>query len=59
MLSYRKEDKKWLIKIKGGEKPIKLFKTKAEAEEYLEEMADNQGASVSIKKRDGKFQKKH
>ena len=59
LLSYRKEDKKWIIKISGGEKVIKTFKSIAEAEEYLEEMADNQGANVSVKKKDGKFQKKH
>ena len=59
MLTYRAEQRKWAIKIKGGEKVIKYFNTKAEAEEYLEELADNQGASVSIKKKDGKFQKKH
>lgn len=56
-LTYRKDVDKWQIILTHGEKAIKLFKTKAEAETYLKELAANQKANVSIKKKDGKFQK--
>ena len=39
----RKEDGKWAVKYAGGEKAIKLFNTKAEAEAYTKTMAENQG----------------
>ena len=35
-LTKRKEDDMWAITFVGGEKAVKLFKTKKEAEEYLE-----------------------
>jgi hypothetical protein len=58
LLSYRKEDRKWQIIQFKGKKAIKLFDTKAEAEAYLKVLAKNQDANVSVKKKDGKFQKK-
>ena len=58
-LSNRKEDKMWIIKLQGSDKVIQTFKTKAEAEAILKVLAKNQNASVSIKTKDGKFQKKH
>lgn len=39
----RKEDNKWAVKFAGGEKVIKLFDTKVEAEAYTKKMAENQG----------------
>lgn len=39
----KREDGMWQVKYAGGEKAIKLFKTKAEAEEYTKKMAENQG----------------
>ena len=39
----RKEDGKWAVKYAGGEKAIKLFNTKVEAEAYTKKMAENQG----------------
>lgn len=42
-VAKRAEDGKWAVKFAGGEKVIKLFDTKAEAEEYTKKMAENQG----------------
>lgn len=39
----KREDGMWQVKFAGGEKAIKLFKTKVEAEEYTKQMAENQG----------------
>ena len=39
----KREDGMWQVKYAGGEKAIKLFKTKVEAEEYTKSMAENQG----------------
>lgn len=45
-VSKREEDGMWQVKYAGGEKAIKLFKTKAEAAEYCEKMAENQDGVV-------------
>ena len=45
-VSKRAEDGKWVVKFAGGEKVIKTFATKAEAEAYSEQMAENQGGIV-------------
>lgn len=62
VLNKRAVDGKWSVKYKGGEKAIKLFDTKAEAEAYTKKMAENQGGSYIAKaskgKNKGKFQKK-
>ncbi len=47
-LKKRPEDGKWEVLKQGGEKAIKLFKTKAEAEEYCAKLADNQGGTVLV-----------
>ncbi len=47
-VSKRKEDGKWQVFISGSDKVIKLFATKAEAEEYCEKMAKNQGATLLV-----------
>ena len=52
-LTKRKEDGMWAITFVGGQKAVKLFKTKKEAEEYLATLADNQGASALIKNSKG------
>lgn len=39
----KREDGMWQVKYAGGEKAIKLFKTKVEAEAYTKQMAENQG----------------
>ena len=52
-LTKRKEDDMWAITFVGGSKPVKLFKTKKEAEEYLEVLTKNQGASALIRNSKG------
>ena len=47
-VSKRAEDNKWKVFIRGSDKVIKLFDTKAEAEEYCTKMAKNQGATLQI-----------
>ena len=47
-VSKREEDGMWQIKLKNGEKAIKLFKTKAEAEEYAKVLGGNQEGTVLI-----------
>lgn len=45
-VSKREEDDKWQVKGRGDNKAIKLFNTKAEAEEYTKKMAENQGGTM-------------
>lgn len=52
-LTKRKEDNMWAITFVGGKKPVKLFKTKKEAEEYLEVLTKNQGATALIRNSKG------
>ena len=52
-LTKRKEDNMWAITFVGGEKAVKLFKTKKEAEEYLEVLSKNQGATALIRNSKG------
>lgn len=47
-VSKRAEDGKWALKFAGGEKVIKLFDTKAEAEEAAKKMGANQDATVLV-----------
>jgi hypothetical protein len=58
----KREDGKWQIKFAGGEKAIKLFNTKAEADAAAKEMAANQKGTVLVHaskgKNKGKIQKK-
>lgn len=59
-VSKRADDGMWQVKVSGG-KVIKLFKTKAEAEEYTSRMAANQDKAIifhaSKGKNKGKFGK--
>ena len=59
-ISKRTTDNMWQVKVSGG-KVIKLFKTKAEAEEYTSRMAQNQDKAIifhaSKGKNKGKFGK--
>ena len=52
-LTKRKEDGMWAITFVGGQKAVKLFKTKKEAEEYLAVLTKNQGASALIRNSKG------
>lgn len=58
----KREDGKWQVKFAGGDKAIKLFDTKVEAEAAAKEMAKNQNGAVlthaSKGKSKGKIQKK-
>ena len=61
-LSKRASDNKWQVFRAGSDKVIKLFDTKAEAEEYTKRMAENQGVGylshASKGKNKGRIQKK-
>ena len=61
-LSKRASDGKWQVFRAGSDKVIKLFDTKAEAEAYTKQMAENQGVAylshASKGKNKGKIQKK-
>ena len=59
MVTYDKENKDWVIKKTGAVKASKRCKTKKEALEIVEKLAENQDLNVSVKKKDGKFQKKY
>ncbi len=51
-------DGRWQVKRANSEKILKIFDTKAEAEEYAKRVAANQGSTVVRQKKDGKIQKK-
>ena len=48
----------WQVKRAKALKALKIFKTKAEAEQYAKQVANNQGPNVVRLKKDGKIQKK-
>lgn len=50
----KRSDGKWAVKFAGGEKAIKLFNTQAEAKEYTNKMAANQGGAVLVHNSKGK-----
>lgn len=52
-LTKRKEDGMWAITFVGGQKAVKLFKTKKEAEAALAILTENQGATALIKNSKG------
>lgn len=56
-VTWREEDRVWVVKKEGSDKATKLFRTKAEAEEFANQLAENQGSRVVRQKKDGKFQK--
>ncbi|MCR5732379.1 MAG: DUF2188 domain-containing protein [Sphaerochaetaceae bacterium] len=49
--------KGWGLRRKGSEKTIKYYKTKLEGVEAIVRISDNQKTSVSIRLKNGKFQK--
>ena len=53
-LKKRFEDGLWEVVREGGTKAIKLFDTKAEAEEYCAKMAENQDGIVRVHASKGK-----
>lgn len=50
----KREDGKWQVKIGGGEKVIKTYATKAEAEADVKRMAGNTGKGVLVHASKGK-----
>ena len=58
MVTYDKEDKTWVVKKTGATRASKRCKTKKEAMEVAERLAENQDLNISVKKKDGKFQKR-
>jgi hypothetical protein len=58
-ITKRTEDGMWQVKAEGNTKATKLFKTKAEAEEYVKTLvSNNEGSKVIKHKKTGEFQKK-
>ena len=52
-LTKRKEDGMWAITFVGGQKAVKLFKTKKEAEAALKVLTENQDATALIRNSKG------
>ena len=57
MITYDKEEKLWVVKKTNAKKASKKFKTKADAYEYAERLATERDMALTVKKKDGKFQK--
>ena len=57
MITFDKEQKLWVVKKTGAKKASKKFKTKPEAVKYADRLSSDQGLSLTVKKKDGKFQK--
>lgn len=58
-ITKRAEDGQWQVKGEGAQRATKLFRTKAEAEEYVKTLvANNEGSRAVPHKKDGKYQKK-
>jgi len=58
-ITKRAEDGRWQVKAEGASKATKLFRTKAEAEEYVKTLvANNEGSRAVPHKKDGTYQKK-
>ncbi len=58
MVTYDKERKDWVVKKTGAARASKRCKTKKEAMEVAEKLAETQELNISVKKKDGKFQKR-
>ena len=57
MITYDKEDKLWVVKKTNAKKASKKFKTKSEAYVYAERLSEARDMALTVKKKDGKFQK--
>lgn len=53
-VTKRDSDGKWAIRIQGSDKVIKLFDTKAEAEEYCKTLGANQQGTILFHASKGK-----
>lgn len=56
---YDRESMTWVIRKDGSTRAFRRVKTKKEALEIAKELSKKQDVSVSVHKRDGKFQKKN
>lgn len=57
IVAYDKEKGDWVVKKTTSSRASKRCKTKAEAVKVAERLAETQELNLSVKKRDGKFQK--
>ena len=57
MVIYDKENKEWVVKKTGAQRASKRCRTKVEALEVAERLAENQDLNLTVKKKNGKFQK--
>ena len=57
MITFDKEEKLWVVRKTNAKKASKKFKTKTDAVEYAARLSEERGMSLTVKKKDGKFQK--
>ena len=57
VVTYDKEAKQWVVKKTNSQRASKRCKTKAEALEVAERLSKNKELALTVKKKDGKFQK--
>ncbi|MGI6713521.1 MAG: DUF2188 domain-containing protein [Bacilli bacterium] len=56
-ITYRKEDKKWQVKLAGSDRAIKVFDSKEECYAYTLKLVENTERSIRVHKKDGQLQK--
>jgi len=56
-VGFDEENKKWVIKKAGAKRVIASFKTKEEALDRAKTLTKNNGAKLSVQRKDGKFGK--
>ncbi len=59
IISYDKNEREWVVKKTGSARASKRFHTKQEALKYAEALSEKQNISMTVKKKDGKFQKQN
>ena len=57
-VTYDKEQGNWVVKMDGANRASRRCATKEEALKVAKELAEKKDASLSVHKKDGKFQKK-
>ena len=57
MVIYDKESKLWVVKKTGAQRASKKFQTKAQAFKFAERISGEKGMSLTVKKKNGQFQK--
>ena len=56
-ITKRAEDNLWQVKLGGGQRALKLFKTQQEAIDYAESVSSNQEGSIRVHSKKGKIGK--